>query len=62
MQERCPICKLATVYEFRPFCSARCKLVDLQKWFSERYTIPVADGDESDDEVLQENEKSEETH
>ncbi|MCI0749390.1 MAG: DNA gyrase inhibitor YacG [Nevskiales bacterium] len=28
---------------WRPFCSERCKLADLGRWFSGRYTIP-ADG------------------
>ena len=25
----------------RPFCSERCKLIDLGAWASERYAIPV---------------------
>jgi endogenous inhibitor of DNA gyrase (YacG/DUF329 family) len=25
---------------FRPFCSERCKLVDLGNWLGERYRIP----------------------
>jgi len=40
----CPLCK--TVIEnapedfpSRPFCSARCKLVDLGQWASERYRV-----------------------
>jgi endogenous inhibitor of DNA gyrase (YacG/DUF329 family) len=39
---RCPICKKETVYEgnpFRPFCSERCKLIDLDNWLSERYRV-----------------------
>jgi endogenous inhibitor of DNA gyrase (YacG/DUF329 family) len=41
---RCPICKRETVWEgnaFRPFCSERCKLIDLHNWLSERYRIPA---------------------
>jgi endogenous inhibitor of DNA gyrase (YacG/DUF329 family) len=37
---RCPICKRETFYEgnpFRPFCSERCKLIDLSHWLSGRY-------------------------
>lgn len=30
----------------RPFCSERCRLVDLGAWLDERYAIP---GDESED-------------
>jgi hypothetical protein len=25
---------------WRPFCSQRCKLIDLEGWFSERHVIP----------------------
>jgi endogenous inhibitor of DNA gyrase (YacG/DUF329 family) len=38
----CPICKKKTTWEenpWRPFCSERCKLVDLGKWVSEEYKI-----------------------
>ncbi|PTQ90648.1 DNA gyrase inhibitor YacG [Agitococcus lubricus] len=27
----------------RPFCSERCKLIDLGAWASEQYTIPLAE-------------------
>ncbi|OGW36269.1 MAG: DNA gyrase inhibitor YacG [Nitrospirae bacterium RBG_13_39_12] len=40
----CPICRSKTTWEenpWRPFCSERCKLVDLGKWVSEEYKIPV---------------------
>lgn len=39
----CPICKKTTTWEenkWRPFCSERCKLIDLGKWASEEYRIP----------------------
>jgi endogenous inhibitor of DNA gyrase (YacG/DUF329 family) len=38
----CPICKNKTTWEenpWRPFCSERCKLIDLGKWVSEEYKI-----------------------
>jgi len=38
----CPICKNKTTWEenpWRPFCSERCKLIDLGKWVSEEYRI-----------------------
>jgi len=38
----CPVCKHTTTWEenpWRPFCSERCKLVDLGKWISEEYRI-----------------------
>jgi endogenous inhibitor of DNA gyrase (YacG/DUF329 family) len=42
MQIKCPICKKKTTWEEnpnRPFCSERCKLVDLGKWATEEYKI-----------------------
>jgi endogenous inhibitor of DNA gyrase (YacG/DUF329 family) len=39
----CPICKNITTWEenpWRPFCSERCKLIDLGRWASEEYRIP----------------------
>ncbi len=44
----CPICSKPAASDFRPFCSKRCADVDLQRWFSGRYAIPVADGDEEE--------------
>ena len=32
---------------YRPFCSQRCKLLDLKKWISEEYRIAAAMPDES---------------
>jgi uncharacterized protein len=28
---------------WRPFCSERCKLIDLGAWAEERYRVPVVD-------------------
>ncbi len=33
--------------KFRPFCSERCKLVDLGQWATESYRIPLAEGGEA---------------
>ncbi|MDR3427153.1 MULTISPECIES: DNA gyrase inhibitor YacG [Silvimonas] len=45
----CPCCKKQSAYSpenpFRPFCSERCRLIDLGQWASESYRVPV----ESDD-------------
>lgn len=30
-----------------PFCSARCKTIDLGRWLGERYTIASEDEDET---------------
>jgi endogenous inhibitor of DNA gyrase (YacG/DUF329 family) len=54
----CPICKKPTTWEenpWRPFCSERCKLIDLGKWVSEEYRI---EGEKTQSE--EQREKSEE--
>ena len=48
---KCPNCGKPTVAAFRPFCSARCKQVDLNRWFSESYRVPVRSVDEEEDEA-----------
>jgi uncharacterized protein len=40
---RCPICKEPTAAAYRPFCSARCRDVDLARWLSGSYAIPGSD-------------------
>jgi uncharacterized protein len=51
-RSRCPICGRPRVHEYRPFCSARCRDVDLGRWFGEVYTVPAAEPgyDEQEDE------------
>ncbi|GIW41520.1 MAG: DNA gyrase inhibitor YacG [Candidatus Binatia bacterium] len=55
MARACPICSKPVAWEgnpFRPFCSERCRLVDLGAWLGERYRIPgePVDTPERDDE------------
>ena len=50
----CPQCGGESVWSpanaYRPFCSERCKLIDLGAWASESYRVPVQDaGDELDE-------------
>ena len=40
---RCPICGRPRVHEFRPFCSARCRNVDLSRWLGEVYAVPAVE-------------------
>jgi endogenous inhibitor of DNA gyrase (YacG/DUF329 family) len=47
---RCPICGKPTAAAFRPFCSKRCADVDLQRWLTGRYAIPVVEEDAGLDE------------
>ncbi|PIS36851.1 MAG: DNA gyrase inhibitor YacG [Nitrospirae bacterium CG_4_9_14_3_um_filter_53_35] len=42
-QVPCPICRKMTDWydnPYRPFCSERCKLLDLGAWASEGYRVP----------------------
>ncbi len=44
----CPICKTVLEnapedFDPRPFCSPRCKLVDLGNWLNDSYRIPTAE-------------------
>jgi len=38
--QRCPCCGKASQMKFRPFCSGRCKDVDLARWLNGAYAIP----------------------
>ena len=46
----CPICKKNAVAEHMPFCSARCKTIDLGAWADESYRIPIPE-DQSEEDV-----------
>lgn len=52
-QIKCPRCGLQTFYStensFRPFCSERCRLIDLGEWASENYKVPVTSKDRNHD-------------
>jgi uncharacterized protein len=43
----CPICGKPSQQATRPFCSKRCRDVDLNRWLSGSYVVP---GAESEDE------------
>jgi endogenous inhibitor of DNA gyrase (YacG/DUF329 family) len=50
----CPICKrpVTLADPFMPFCSERCKLIDLGEWASEKYVIssPIESSSDEDPE------------
>lgn len=59
MKIRCPVCRKIIEYstdsQWRPFCSERCRLVDLGQWLEESYAIPgepVPDTEIPDDPTL----------
>ena len=51
-QVACPTCKRkiewSEAFPWRPFCSERCKMVDLGAWFSEQHAIPAEAADAAD--------------
>ena len=44
----CPICGRHTTPEFKPFCTARCADVDLNRWLTGSYAIPVVESEPDD--------------
>ncbi len=62
---RCPICGKEVAWtpqsNYRPFCSERCRNIDLGAWASESYRIPVkgepADDSERDAELPRDDER-----
>ena len=61
----CPICKkpveepgrnphpgeASATRSYFPFCSERCKLIDLGRWLGGKYQVPVIERDESDEDA-----------
>ena len=45
----CPLCGDKALKPHLPFCSKRCSQIDLGKWLSEAYFIPVHDSDNDSD-------------
>ena len=44
----CPICGKPQAQATRPFCSSRCRDVDLNRWLKGSYVIPGRDDDVDD--------------
>lgn len=58
---RCPNCGKQSEVKTRPFCSERCRKLDLGRWFSEDYRVPVEEEDlpdSSDESVLSDQDDS----
>jgi len=53
MKQPCPNCKKEIEWKdnpWRPFCSERCKLIDLGEWASDKYKIAGEPTSEEDPE------------
>lgn len=52
----CPKCGKRVLWTpenaWRPFCSERCKLVDLGAWAAEQYRVPVTDSDPNPEDAM----------
>jgi endogenous inhibitor of DNA gyrase (YacG/DUF329 family) len=56
---KCPTCRKETAWEdnpYRPFCSDRCRVIDLGSWAQERYRISgeereIPSDDDEDEEA-----------
>jgi endogenous inhibitor of DNA gyrase (YacG/DUF329 family) len=48
--KKCPICGKPAEQLFLPFCSRRCANVDLNRWLSGRYAVPIEDEEIPDEE------------
>jgi len=44
----CPICGKAVDAAFSPFCSKRCADIDLNRWLSGVYAVPVREEEDED--------------
>ncbi len=51
----CPICQKPSSPKAAnpayPFCTERCRAVDLGKWLGEEYRVPAGPADEQEDEL-----------
>lgn len=47
----CQICGKPRVQAFRPFCSKRCRNVDLARWIDGAYRVPVVETEPEDDDL-----------
>ncbi|HXF66896.1 MAG TPA: DNA gyrase inhibitor YacG [Burkholderiales bacterium] len=52
----CPTCGKQVPWTpaslWRPFCSERCKLIDLGAWATERYRVPVVEDKDRPEDAL----------
>jgi hypothetical protein len=57
---KCPICRKTVSLgdPFAPFCSERCRLIDLGNWSAGEYRIPVIEQESADEAEIREEEES----
>jgi uncharacterized protein len=54
---KCPVCGGIADPQSKtmPFCSERCRLIDLKRWLGEEYAVPHRPADSEDDESAESN-------
>ncbi len=59
---KCPKCGKDSLYStenpYRPFCSERCRLIDLGDWASENYRVASLPDSSSEEEFSEDEEKN----
>jgi hypothetical protein len=48
--KKCPLCGKLADEKFKPFCSKRCADIDLNRWLSGVYAVPVKEAEDEDGE------------
>lgn len=48
-RRRCPSCGKPMVMRYRPFCSGRCRDLDLGRWLDGAYAVPAVEVDDDED-------------
>lgn len=52
MPASCPICAKPSADATSPFCSTRCRQVDLNRWFTGSYAVPAVELDDVDEDAM----------
>ena len=55
----CPLCGKPMETVFKPFCSKRCADIDLNRWLSGVYAVPVKETDDEDGQRLKDDDADE---
>lgn len=62
IEVKCPQCQKKFFYydsDFRPFCTLRCKEIDLGHWFKESYVVPLKEEVQNEDKKDEEKNEAE---
>lgn len=53
---KCPVCGKEVEWKesnrYRPFCSERCKQIDLGAWAEEKYKVPAVEDDDGEEDRM----------